>query len=99
MTSGRKKGYWMMMLDITDMVSYRHYIETISEATAMFGGKYLVRGSQYQNPEDKGFGRHVVVEFESYETALACYRSAAYQQGIKLRLASSVGHFAIVEGA
>jgi uncharacterized protein (DUF1330 family) len=41
----------------------------------------------------------VVVEFDSYEIALSCYRSEAYQSALKHRRAASTGHFAIVEGA
>ena len=40
-----------------------------------------------------------MIEFESYETALACYNSPEYQAALKYRLAASTGHFAIVEGA
>ncbi|TGS35531.1 DUF1330 domain-containing protein, partial [Mesorhizobium sp. M1D.F.Ca.ET.184.01.1.1] len=43
--------------------------------------------------------RHVVVEFDSYDTAVACYQSPEYQEASKYRLAASTGHFVIVEGA
>jgi uncharacterized protein (DUF1330 family) len=94
-----KKGYWVVMLSVTDPQGYERYRDAIGDAVVSHGGRYLVRGGQAANPEDAGFGRHVVVEFDSYDTALACYRSPAYQEALKHRLASSVGHFAIVEGA
>ena len=93
-----KKGYWVVMLTVTDPDGYQGYRDSIGDAISSFGGHYLVRGGQVTNPEGSDFGRHVVVEFPSYETALNCYRSDAYQTALKHRRAASTGHFAIVEG-
>lgn len=92
-----KKGYWLVMLTVTEADGYKAYVEAIGDATTRFGARYLVRGGQHENPEDEGFSRHVVVEFESYAVALECYRSE-YQTAAKLRQAASTGHLAIVEG-
>lgn len=94
-----KKGYWIVMLTVTDPQGYQGYRDAIGDAISAFGGRYLVRGGDVTNPEGSDFGRHVVVEFDSYETALNCYRSEAYQRALKHRRAASTGHFAIVEGA
>jgi uncharacterized protein (DUF1330 family) len=40
----------------------------------------------------------VAIEFDSYETAKACYHSPEYQEALKLRLVCSTGRIAIVEG-
>jgi uncharacterized protein (DUF1330 family) len=40
----------------------------------------------------------VVIEFESYEQALACYRSAAYQEAKRHREGGREGGDVIVEG-
>ena len=80
-------------------MSKKRYRDAIGDAISRFGGRYLVRGGQVTNPEGSDFGRHVVVEFDTYETALNCYRSQAYQKALQNRLAASTGHFAIVEGA
>jgi|GEM_PF-4996273 len=42
--------------------------------------------------------RHMVVEFGSYEAAVARRQSPEYQEVPKHRLAGSTGHFVIVEG-
>ncbi|CCV09990.1 DUF1330 domain-containing protein [Mesorhizobium sp. STM 4661] len=94
-----KKGYWVVMLTVTDPEGYQRYRDAIGDAVSRFGGRHLVRGGQVTNPEGSNFDRHVVVEFDSYETALSCYRSPAYQTALRNRVASSTGHFAIVEGA
>lgn len=94
-----KKSYWLVMLNVTDPEGYQRYRDAIGDAITKFGGRYLARGEQVTNPEGSDFDRHVAVEFDSYEIALACYRSPAYQEAQKHRVASSTGHFAIVEGA
>ena len=94
-----KKGYWVVMLTVADPQGYQRYRDAIGDAISSFGGRYLVRGGEVTNPEGSDFGRHVVVEFDSYETALNCYHSEAYQRALIHRQAASTGHFAIVEGA
>jgi uncharacterized protein (DUF1330 family) len=42
--------------------------------------------------------RNVVIEFESMETALACYRSPEYQHALSLRQPVSRADLIIVEG-
>ena len=94
-----KKGYWMAMVDVTDEENYPRYIEANAKAFEKYGAKFLVRGGRYTDPEGPSGSRHVVLEFDSYETALACYNSPEYQEALKIRLAASDAHFVIVEGA
>ncbi|MDQ6434185.1 DUF1330 domain-containing protein [Mesorhizobium sp. LHD-90] len=94
-----KKGYWIALVDVTDPETYKKYIAANAAPFAKFGAKFPVRAGQYSNPEAPTGNRHVVVEFDSYETALACYNSPEYQEALKYRLAASTGHFVIVEGA
>jgi uncharacterized protein (DUF1330 family) len=63
-----------------------------------FGGRYLVRGGTREVPEGKARERIVVVEFPSFEAALACYRSGEYQAAKKLREGKGVLDMAVVEG-
>ncbi|WP_315918408.1 DUF1330 domain-containing protein [Mesorhizobium sp. SP-1A] len=94
-----KKGYWMAMVDVRDQDVYRKYIEANGAAFSKYGAKFLVRAGQYENPEGPTGNRHVVIEFPSFEIALACYNSPEYQEALKHRLAGSVGKVVIVEGA
>jgi len=94
-----RKGYWGVMFSVTDPEGYQRYRDAIGDAISSFGGRYLVRGGDVTNPEGSDLGRHVVVKFDTYETALNCYRSEACQRALKHRRAVSTGHFAIVEGA
>jgi uncharacterized protein (DUF1330 family) len=94
-----KKGYWMAMIDVRDPEVYKQYIEANAVAFAKYGAKFVVRSGRYANPEQPTGNRHVLVEFESYDQAVACYESPEYQAASKFRFAASTGHFVIVEGA
>jgi uncharacterized protein (DUF1330 family) len=94
-----KKGYWMVMVDITDPDNYPKYIAANKAAFDKYGARFLARGGQGEVFEGPAASRLVVIEFDSYKTALDCYNSPEYQAALKLRQAYSKAHFAIVEGA
>lgn len=92
------KGYWIALVDIADAENYPRYIAANKRAFDKYGAKFLVRGGRSTSPETPAGNRQVIVEFDSYETALACYNSPEYQEALKLRRAYSTAHFVIVEG-
>jgi uncharacterized protein (DUF1330 family) len=94
-----KKGYWMAMVDVRDPDIYKKYIDANGAAFSKYGARFIVRSGRFSNPEGPTGNRHVIIEFESYETALACYNSPEYQEALKSRLAASAAHVVIVEGA
>ncbi len=94
-----KKGYWMAMVDITDPDGYPKYIAANKAAFDKYGARFLVRGGRGEVFEGPSATRLVVIEFDSYQQALDCYRSPEYQAALKLRQAYSTAHFAVVEGA
>ena len=92
------KGYWMVSVTIRDPDTYRRYIEGNAAAFAKYGGTFLARGGRHESPEGPTGTRNAIIEFDSYEQALACYNSPEYQDALKHRLASSSAHTVIVEG-
>ena len=92
------KGYWIAHVDVTDPENYPKYIAANKAAFERYGAKFVVRGGRYEAVEGVKGDRHVVIEFSSYEAALACYRSPEYQAALKLRLACSNAECVIVEG-
>ena len=62
------------------------------------GGRYLVRGGKNELVEGSARSRHVVVEFDSYETALAAYKSDQYQAAKSMRTPYSDGDILVIEG-
>ena len=93
------KGYWIAQNDVNDPETYEKYKAASGAAFQKFGAKFLVRGGRYKALQGNIRGRHVVIEFESYEQALECYNSPDYQEAAKWRKGASEGDIVIVEGA
>lgn len=92
------KGYWIAHMTVTDPDKYPDYIETAKPAFQEYGARFIVRGGEYQCVEGNTGVRHVVIEFDSMEKAMACYRSEQYQKAIAIRQNASEGSITIVEG-
>jgi uncharacterized protein (DUF1330 family) len=92
------KGYWIFHTTVTDPETYRKYVERDAEPFAKFGARFLVRGGTFTRVEGEARDRHVVIEFDSYETALACYHSPEYQAASVFRHAGAITDLLIIEG-
>ena len=93
-----RKGYWIGHSDVTDLDKYKRYMAADQPPIGRFGGRYLVRGGQQEVTEGKARSRTVVLEFPSYEAALACYRSDEYQAAKTFRDGVAELDLVIVEG-
>jgi uncharacterized protein (DUF1330 family) len=93
-----RKGYWIGHVDIHDPEGYKAYTVADMVPFGKFGGRFLVRGGTREVVEGKVRGRTVVVEFPSYEAALACYRSPEYQAAAALRKGKADLDLFIIEG-
>lgn len=92
------KGYWIARLDVTDAETYKTYVKANAEAFAKYGAKFLTRGGPFTSLEGQNRSRNVVLEFESVETALACYRSEEYQRAFAIRRDAAVADIVIMAG-
>ncbi len=93
------KGYWIGRAVVHDPEAYGKYIAANAEAFAKYGARFLVRGGKFETVEGTSRPRNVVIEFPSYEAALACYRSPEYQRALKLRQAPvAEADLIIIEG-
>ena len=94
------KGYIIARVRIDDLEQYKKYMAVSGDAIAAFGGKFLVRGGEYETVEgDPESRRLVVVEYPSYEDAVECYNSDVYQSAKALRVHAGDAQFVIVKGA
>lgn len=91
-------GYWIGRVDVQDVDGYKNYFAAAAPVFAEYGARFLVRGGAFECVEGESRARNVVIEFESYDVALACYRSDGYQQARALRVAASVGDIIVIEG-
>jgi uncharacterized protein (DUF1330 family) len=93
------KGYWIARIDVKDPEDYKSYVTNATPAYQKYGAKFLVRGGKCEALEGRGRGRNVVIEFDSYDQAIACYRSPEYQAAAEIRRRASLGEILVVEGA
>ena len=92
------RGYWVAFVDVTDPEGYKAYVAENANAFRKYGARFLTRGGEAEAPEGKPRSRVVVIEFPSYEDALACYRSPEYAKAMALRQGKSVMDLAITQG-
>lgn len=92
------KGYWVARVDVDDLETYKTYIAANAAPFAEYGARFIVRGGDFVCKEGTSRSRNVVIEFPSYEAALACYESDGYQAAKALRDPVSSGDLVIVEG-
>jgi len=93
-----RKGYWIGHVDVTDPEGYQAYVAANGVPFGKFGARFLVRGGTREVVEGRARGRTVVLEFPSFEAALACYRSTDYQAAAALRRGKGELDLVIVEG-
>jgi uncharacterized protein (DUF1330 family) len=78
---------------------YEAYRAAVPAVIARFGGRYLVRGGAVEPKEgEPGLNRVVILEFPDMARARGFYDSADYAPLLAMRLASSTGTLALVEG-
>lgn len=92
------KGYWIVRVDITDQEKYKAYIAANAKPLAKYGARFLVRAGRLQSPEGTSRARNAVIEFPTYEAAVACWNSPEYQQALTLRQPVSTADLVIIEG-
>lgn len=85
-------AYWLARCRIHDPVEYKKYTDRVPAIVAQYGGKVLARGGRYQIMEGpEHFHRFVVIEFPTLDQAVACHRSAEYQEAAAFRRQPGVG--------
>lgn len=92
------KGYWIAHITVTDQKVYADYLSAARIAFDKYQASFVVRGGSFETPEAPSKDRHVIIEFPTYEQALACYHSPEYQAAVGFRLTASQSEIVIVEG-
>ena len=60
------KGYWIARADVHDADGYKSYVAANPAIFKKFGGRFLVRGGQFECPEGGSRARNIVIEFPDY---------------------------------
>jgi uncharacterized protein (DUF1330 family) len=92
------KGYFIAHITVNDPEAYKEYVERDTPILQALGGRFVVRGGQAQVMEGETLNRHVVIEFPSYEAALAAYHDPAYQEVADIRRRTADSVILVVEG-
>jgi len=93
-------AYWLARSKIYNAVEYKRYTDLVPEIIGKYNGRVLARGGDHQHMEGSlYYQRHVVIEFPTYEEAVACHQSPEYQDARLFRL-NGVGdnELVIVDG-
>jgi uncharacterized protein (DUF1330 family) len=96
-----KKGYWVVAYrKVCDEATMKNYVALAGAALRPFGARLLVPpGGEVTAHEAGSKQMTVVVEFDSYEIALAAYESEDYKKALAALGPQVERDFRIVEGA
>lgn len=92
-------AYVIARVQVSDPEQYAEYTKRTPAVIESFGGRFLARGGQtvtIEGPEAEG--RIVVLQFDTLERAVACFRSAAYDEAKQYRLGAAEMQLIAVEG-
>ena len=94
-------AFWVARSKVNNPDQYKKYTDLVPGILQKFGGKILARGGKFkilEGPEK--FHRFIVIEFPSFDRAVACFTSPEYDQAAAFRR-SGAGEVEtiIVEGA
>ncbi|MFZ4154339.1 DUF1330 domain-containing protein [Streptomyces pseudogriseolus] len=93
------KGYWVSVYrTIADPEKLAAYNELARSALQPWGARTLVRGGRVEAYDAGIAERTVLVEFDSFEQAVAARESAAYQEALAALADGVERDFRIVEG-
>ncbi|KJY35521.1 DUF1330 domain-containing protein [Streptomyces sp. NRRL S-495] len=93
------KGYWVSVYPaISDPERLTAYNELAGPAVRAGGGRVLSRGTRVVAHEAGITQRAVLIEFDSFEQAVAAYESEAYQKALVALPDGYERDFRIVEG-
>ena len=94
-----KKGYWVVAYrSISDESAVKAYAALAVPAVQSFGGRFLTGSTSQVQAREAGLQQRTVVEFDSYDVALAAHKSEAYQKALQALGSGAARDYRIVEG-
>ncbi len=95
-------GYWIVRTsEVVDQESFDEYSRLWGPVSEKYGARIIAgRGSRYETREGPDLPRMLVIEFSSYEQALACYNDTDYQASLPFaRKAYAERHLIVAESS
>jgi uncharacterized protein (DUF1330 family) len=92
-------AYVIVDIEVLDLVPYEQYKRLAAQTVAAYGGRYLVRGGRSEVLEGEWEpSRLVILEFPTYERAVAWSESAEYATAKEIRRSAARMDMVLVEG-
>jgi uncharacterized protein (DUF1330 family) len=93
------KAFWMARAKIIDPVVYREYREATKISSQNHPRTVLARGGRFEVLEGQTiYDRFVILEYPSFDAALAYFHSPEYQAAADIRRHASHNEVVILEG-
>ncbi|WP_026380339.1 DUF1330 domain-containing protein [Afifella pfennigii] len=92
-----RQAYWIAHVRVTDDKAYADYKAKARGAIAAHGGTFLTRGGRYQQMEGPERAWNTLAVFPSFEAAVTCYNSPAYQAAVAIARTACERELVIVE--
>jgi uncharacterized protein (DUF1330 family) len=95
-----QKGYWVVEYrKVPDMTTVKNYAALLMPMLDKFGGRMLVSPTSVVTAEEAGAEQMtIVIEFDSYEIALAAYQSDDHKKMLAALGSGVERDFRIAEG-
>jgi uncharacterized protein (DUF1330 family) len=90
-------AYWVARSKVNNPDQYKKYTDLVPGILEKFGAKILARGGRFkilEGPEK--FHRFIVIEFPSFEKAVACHESPEYREAAAHRKKDGASELEIV---
>jgi uncharacterized protein (DUF1330 family) len=92
-------AYFIFDLDVHDPAGMLQYLERVPGTLTKYGGRYIVRGGQFEVVEgDWQPARVVMLEFPNMEQAKLWYDSDEYQDMKAARFKAAKSNIVLVQG-
>lgn len=93
------QGYWLILTNqAIDQAAYEQYARLWIPIAERYQARITVLNTSTALVETSGYSRALVVEFESYSQALACYQDEAYQDAKSFALKASARELLVLQG-
>lgn len=93
------KGYFIAFYsEIKDADALTEYAKLAGPAVEANGGRFIARGGRVKSLEGGIEERTVVIEFDSFEAAVAHYDSVDYREALEVLGDAAVRDIRVIEG-
>ncbi len=92
-------GYWLVRgSEIKDPQALQEYAKLWPPIAARYGAEVIAGKGEIDTREGNHYARQLVIRFDSYAQALACYEDAEYQVAMLLAKKAYDRELSILEG-